>query len=232
LRVANDFGAPFEAAQLESNAAVAAQSVMLNARRFNELSDAIADCALVIGTTAIGVRELTQPVITLQQAAPLMMEGLGGAGIASEGEAPRVALVFGSEKTGLTKEQLSYCNLLTTIPLFSPDDARHLSMNLGQSVAVCLYELTRDGLEGSAELPVLHEAAATSADRERLTQLLLEVLEATQYTRRFPANATEAIVRQLVMQLGATHHQCETWMGILRQALWHTRQEAVPPAAK
>jgi TrmH family RNA methyltransferase len=220
LRVANDFGAPFEAAQLESNAAVAAQSVMLNARRFNELSEAIADCALVIGTTAIGVRELTQPVLTLQQAAPLMLQALAGAGLAAEGEAPRVALLFGSEKTGLTKEHLSHCHLLTTIPLFSPEDARHLSMNLGQSVAVCLYELTRDGLGGSAELPVLHEAPATSADRERLTQLLLEVLEATEYTRRFPANATEPILRQLVLQLGATHHQCETWMGILRQVLW------------
>ena len=224
LRIVNDFAAPFEAAQLETNAAVAAQAVMQNARRFDTLREAIADCILIIGTTAIGGRELTQPVLTLQQAAPEILSTL------SQSET-RVALLFGSEKTGLTNDHLSHCHLLTTIPLFSPGaaadekPARHLSMNLGQSVAVCLYEITREGLEGSAELPILHEACATAADRERLTQLLLDVLRSTGYTRRFPANATEPILRQLVLQLGATHHQCETWMGILRQILWHNRSK-------
>jgi TrmH family RNA methyltransferase len=228
LRIVNDFAAPFEAAVLETNAAVAAQAVMRNARRFDTLTEAIADCTLIIGTTAIGERELTQPVLTLQQASPLILQTLNTVHLSPSAQ-DRVALLFGSEKTGLTNDHLSHCHLLTTIPLFSPDaaadekPARHLSMNLGQSVAVCLYELTRDGLEGSAELPVLHEAAATAADRERLTQLLLDVLRATSYTRRFPANATEPILRQLVLQLGTTHHQCETWMGILRQILWHNR---------
>jgi len=222
LRIVNDFAAPFEAAILETNAAVAAQAVMQNARRFDTLSEAIADCNLILGTTAIGARELTLPVLTLQQAAPQILSSLAHADA-------RVALLFGSEKTGLTNDHLSHCHLLTTIPLFSPEEARHLSMNLGQSVAVCLYELTREGLEGSAELPILHEAPATAADRERLTQLLLDVLRATGYTRRFPANATEPILRQLVLQLGTTHHQCETWMGILRQILWHSRAENAPP---
>jgi tRNA/rRNA methyltransferase len=218
LRIVNDFAAPFEAAVLETNAAVAAQAVMQNARRFDTLPEAIADCSLILGTTAIGERELTQPVLTLQQAAPQIVSTL------SQPEA-RIALLFGSEKTGLTNEHLSHCDLLTTIPLFSPTEARHLSMNLGQSVAVCLYELTREGLEGSSEIPVIHEAPATAADRERLTELLLDVLRATGYTRRFPANATEPHLRRLALQLGATHHQCETWMGILRQILWHERSK-------
>jgi tRNA C32,U32 (ribose-2'-O)-methylase TrmJ len=64
-------------------------------------------------------------------------------------------------------------------------------MNLGQAVAVCLYELTRAGLEGARELPVLHEAPATSADRERLAELLLEVMNSTGYTRRYPHNANQ-----------------------------------------
>jgi TrmH family RNA methyltransferase len=219
LRVVNDFAPPFEAAQLEATpAAVAAASVMQSARRFDTLAEAIADCTLVVGTTAIGERELTQPVVTLQQAAPELLAALAA-------PEARVALLFGSEKTGLTNDQLSHCRLLTTIPLFAPDQTRHLSMNLGQSVAVCLYELTRDGLEGSAELPILHEAHTTSGDRERLTQLLLEVLQATGYIRRFPANATEPILRHLTLQLGATPRECMTWMGILRQILWRERGE-------
>ena len=108
-------------------------------------------------------------------------------------------------------------------------------MNLGQSVAVCLYELTRSGFESSVEIPPLHEAPATAEDRERLTQLLLDVLHATGYTRRFPANASEPLIRQLIQQLaaphrearlsgGLTHRQAETLMGIFRQILWHENQ--------
>ena len=92
-------------------------------------------------------------------------------------------------------------------------------MNLGQAVAVCLYELTRAGFESSRELPALHEAAATSGDRERLAALLLEVMLATGYSRRYPHNAAESTVRQLVLQLGATHREAMTWMGLLRQVL-------------
>jgi tRNA/rRNA methyltransferase len=214
LRIANDFAAPFEAAQLEAKSAVAAESVMKNARRFDSLSEAIADCHLVVGTTAIGERELTQPIVPLQEAAPQIL-----AALESTPSEPSVALLFGSEKTGLTNEHLSHCSLLTTIPLHAPAGSRHLSMNLGQAVAVCLYELTRAGFEGARELPVLHEAPATSADRERLAELLLEVMQATGYTRRYPHNANQLVVRQLVQQLGATHRESMTWMGILRQFL-------------
>jgi len=243
LRIVNDYAAPFEAAQLEDastpKSAVGAASVMQQARRFSALPEAIADCTLVAGTTAIGDRDLQRTIVTLQQAAPQLVGTLdgpsnGGAADLAEtdgtttpggGSVSRVALLFGSEKTGLTNEQLSHCSLLLTIPLFAPEHARHLSMNLGQSVAVCLYELTRQGLEGSKELPAVHEAAATAEDRERLTQLLLDVMHVTDYTRRFPANAAEPVVRQLTQQLGATHRQSMTWMGILRQVLWRTRKQ-------
>jgi tRNA C32,U32 (ribose-2'-O)-methylase TrmJ len=253
LRIVNDFAAPFEAAQLEAlqldnPAAVAAQHVMQSARRYDSLASAIADCTLILATTAIGERQLKLPILPLQQTAPLILATLnaptkpGAPCLDSEtwvGDNPqvppsapdtRVALLFGSEKTGLTNDQLSHATLLTTIPMYSPQGERHLSMNLGQSVAVCLYELTRSGFESSVEIPPLHEHPATADDRERLTQLFLDVLHATGYTRRFPANASEPLVRQLVQQLTAphreamTHRQAETLMGIFRQILWHENQ--------
>ena len=261
LRVVNNFSAPFEAAQLEaaqaddqpsadlsaSNpAAVAAQQVLRSASRYDTLLEAIADCTFTVGTTAIGERRLRQPIFSLQQAAPLIQQALSAA-ISDhsptarrrpEGQ-PRVALLFGSEKTGLTNDQLSHCNLLATIPLFQPEGNRHLSMNLGQSVAVCLYELTRSGFESSVEVPQQQEAPATVQDRERLTQLLLQVLQATGYAHRFPANSREPVVRQLVLQLaaasapatetgyrpGMTHLQAMTVMGILRRVLHQTPEE-------
>ena len=241
LRIANDFAAPFEAAQLEAKSAVAAQHVMRNARRFDTLAAAIADCTLIVATTAIGERQLKHPILPLQQATPLILAAMNTPDApsltteTSAGDNPqqltRVALLFGSEKTGLTNDQLSHATLLTTIPMYAPEGERHLSMNLGQSVAVCLYDLTRGGLESSIEIPPLHEALSTAEDRERLTQLLLDVLHATGYTRRFPANASEPLVRQLIQQLAAshreamTHRQAETLMGILRQILWHERNQ-------
>jgi tRNA C32,U32 (ribose-2'-O)-methylase TrmJ len=55
--------------------------------------------------------------------------------------------------------------------------------------------------------------------------MLLDVLRATGYARRFPANADESTVRQLAMQLGVSHREAMTWMGVLKQVLWRTHNE-------
>jgi TrmH family RNA methyltransferase len=217
LRFVNDYTAAFDAAQLEATkSAVGAADVMRNARAFATVAEAIADCGLVVGTTAIGERTLTQKILPLSEAAPSLLTPL---------QDSRVALLFGSEKTGLTNDQLSHCAWLTTIPMFAPEQGRHLSMNLGQSVAVCLYELSRGGFEGTKDIPSHYATPPTAEDRERLTQLLLDVMHVTEYTRRFPANAQEPLVRALVQSLGSDHAEAETWMGILRQILWSTRQK-------
>lgn len=209
LRVVNEFTPPFEAAQLEAKSAVGARQVMAAARQFDALAPAIADCTLVVGTTAIGGRELQRRICALQDTAPEMQRALGE----TEG---RVALLFGSEKTGLTNDQLSHCQRLLTIPLFAPEGERHLSMNLGQAVAVCLYELSRAGFEDARALPEVQFAPANGDDRERLTERLLAVMEATGYARRFPANAREHVVRQLAQRLATTHDEAATWMGLFR----------------
>jgi tRNA/rRNA methyltransferase len=228
LRVVNEYAPPFEAAQLAgfagegdpAKAAVGAGQVLAEARRFDRLEEAIADCALVVGTTAIGERGLARPVLPLRKAAPAMLAELAAAELGTElGAARRVALLFGSEKTGLTNEQLSHCQLLLTIPMFAPEGERHLSMNLGQSVAVCLYELVRSGFEGAREIPAPDAAPATAAMRERLMQLLLEAMEVTDYARRFPANARETVVRQMAQRLAADEAEATAWMGFLRQVV-------------
>lgn len=228
LRFVNDYSAPFEAAQLEAKSAVGAASVMQNARRFASVAAALADCTLAVGTTAIGGRIVEQPLLPLAEAAPRMRDTL------QQADGVRVALLFGSEKTGLTNEQLSHCHWLTTIPMFSPEGERHLSMNLGQSVAVCLYELVREGFEGSRELPPQREVpllqpAASGEDRERLTQLLLSVMQQTGYARRFPANAREHIVRQLAQRLTQDPMEAQTWFGLLRMIARYAKEESPTP---
>lgn len=258
LRVVNVFSPPFEAARIEAQAgvqareaeqqgegakaAVGAASVLEKARRFDRLEDAIADCTLIAGTTAIGERGLRRPVLPLRDAAPQIVGALqdmsaqpeqvaGPDANAHSSPEARVALLFGSEKTGLTNEQLSHCSLMLTIPMFAPE-GRHLSMNLGQAVAVCLYELVREGFEGARELPPAHAGPVTAASRERLTQMLLRAMAASGYSRRFPAQSREHIVRQLVNGLGRDEEEAVTWMGFLRQVTRSTDQHPDQDAGK
>jgi tRNA/rRNA methyltransferase len=236
LRVVNDFQAPFEAAQLQeklaeteaAKSAVHASSVLRNATQHASVADAVADCALVLGTTAVGDRVLEHPLHTLAEATPLVQSRL-----AAHPE-DRVALLFGSEKTGLSNDELSHCDALLTIPMNNVpvpgEPARHLSMNLGQAAAVCLYTLAQPpALSLSPHLSFRGEAAESAsptpksstpaADLERLTQLLIEVLDRSGYTRRHPANSREPVIRRLVHRMGNTRADATVWAGILRQLL-------------
>ena len=133
----------------------------------------------------------------------------------------QVALLFGSEKTGLSNEELSHCHWLLTIPMQEHEDVRHPSMNLGQAVAVCLYELVRERELGSVGGGGF--AGAAAGEVERLTALLGEVLEATGYTKRHPSNCDEGQIRRLVLRMGNAGEDVAVWMGVLRQVLWKAR---------
>jgi tRNA/rRNA methyltransferase len=216
LRVVNEFAPPLEAAK----SAVDASDVMAAAVSCASVADAVADCTLVVGTTAVGERHLHHELLPLAEAAPRMLTELGGGG--------RLALLFGSEKTGLSNEELSHCNWLLTIPMRNSAEARHVSMNLGQAAAVCLYELVRESPaasdpQTSAAPP---ETAGhltdpvTAAQLELITSLLNEVLGATEYPRRHAHNADPAHIRRLVRRVGADAIDAPVWIGILKQILW------------
>ena len=85
------------------------------------------------------------------------------------GSDKRVALVFGPEKTGLTNSDLSFCHQVMSIPT-QPDCP---SMNLGQAVAICCYELTREeSLDQQMETTVSDSASA--GDIEGVLKQLVE----------------------------------------------------------
>src|SRR5438067_4970835 len=127
LRLVN----PYDVAFREARSAVKAHAVLEHAREYATVGDAVADCALVVGTTAIGHRILEHPMRRVE---------LGGKLIAKKLTTAPVALLFGSEKFGLANEDLSHCHWLTRIP----SREEHASMNLGQAVAICLYEIIRN----------------------------------------------------------------------------------------
>ena len=211
LRLVNDYAVPFETAR----SAVDASAVLASATTFTSVADAVADCTLVVGTTAVGKRALQHPLHALPEAAIQIAAALAG-----EESTARVALLFGSEKTGLSNDELSHCHWLLTIPMEQHEDIRHPSMNLGQAAAVCLYELVRQtGVHVGTGTP----QSASAVEVERLTALLNDVLEKTEYTKRHPANSDENQIRRLVLRMGLADNDVPVWMGILRQVLWRVR---------
>jgi len=198
LRLVN----PYEVAFREANSAVKAHAVLAAAREFATLAEAVADCALVVGTTSKGHRLLEHPLRRLE---------MGGRLIAKSGGP--VALLFGSEKFGLSNEDMSHCHWLLRIPTREA----HESMNLGQAVAVCLYEIVRNPKSKATPEP---KRAAKMEDVERLTSLLEEVLEKSGYVNDRVAGSTRMKIRRLIRRMDLNAHDAEVWLGMLRQIRW------------
>ncbi len=199
---------PYEIAFREARSAVGAEAVLREAEEHKTVAQAVADCSLVVGTTAGVRRDLIQPLRTLQEGAAELRQQL---------RSGRAALLFGSEKRGLSNQDISHCHWLLRIPTC----AEHPSMNLGQAVAVCLYELTREE-RPMASTPALKPANV--GEMERITALLFQALTASGYVKPRTAASTEAKLRHLVRRLQLSAQDAEVWMGMLRQIAWKLQQ--------
>jgi tRNA C32,U32 (ribose-2'-O)-methylase TrmJ len=99
-------------------------------------------------------------------------------------------------------------------------------MNLGQAVAVCLYELTRDAkAPQSAEKPAL----AAAGEVERMTAMLFDALYASGFLIRKPTSDAEERVRRLVRRLRLPARDMASWLGILHQIVWKLKSSADKP---
>jgi len=207
LRLVN----PYDLAFREARSAVHAHQILKDAQVCESLAEALSGCALVVGTTSLGKRDLHAPLYRLEQAGRL---------IRRQWESAPVALLFGSEKFGLSNEDLSHCHWYLRIPTREA----HGSMNLGQAVAVCLYELRRaarvqaSGFEASANAP--------ADDLERLTTILIELLSKSGYVHERTRQSNQMKIRRLVRRLNLPKHDSEVWLGMLRQILWRIDRDS------
>jgi len=197
--------APYDVAFREARSAVGAAPLLARAEDYPTVAEALADCHLVVGTTSVGHRELQHPMRRLEYGARQIRRALASA---------PVALLFGSEKFGLSNEDLSHCHWLMRIPTVGQD----LSMNLGQAVALCLYELARDPKAQSARPSKIHSASAGEA--EQITLQLLQVLRESGYINPRIAASTEDKVRRLVRRLEIPGRDVPVLLGMFRQILW------------
>ena len=216
LRVVN----PYEASFREARSAVGAAPLLAQAEQYGSVAEAVADCSLVVGTTAAGNRELQQPLKLLAEGAQLIRKRLRAGS--------RVALLFGSEKRGLANDDLSHCHWLIHIPTRK----EHISMNLGQAVAVCLYELARGAdvsysradkaaaNRGRNTTGIKKDKLASAGHLERITTMLIDALRTSGYLGQQPVAAKDEKIRRMVRRLDLSAKDAELWLGMLRQMLW------------
>lgn len=203
LRVVN----PYQPAFREARSAVGASELLASAEQLKTVAEAVADCTLVVGTTAVRHRNLHHPLRRLEDGARLIRRHLGS---------HRVALLFGSEKFGLSNDDLSHCHWLARVPTVDAN----ISMNLGQAVAVCLYELVRDAKAPRlpAKLP-----PASAAELERITAILLDALHLSGFLELRRVADSDQRIRRLVRRLNLPARDAVIWLGMLRQMAWKMR---------
>jgi len=203
--------APYEAHWREAQSAIGASDLLQNAKRTESLEEAIADCTLVIGTGTLARRKAEQPVVPLPELGRRVGSELARGG--------RIALVFGSEKRGLTRDDLSYCHLLAVIPT----DPHQPSMNLGQAVAVCLYELavgaeSHPGRQGGDAVDV-EQLRASSGELDRLGAVIEEVMLAASYSPIEMQAANRHDLRLLLRRLEISGADARRVLGLFRRVL-------------
>ncbi len=201
LRLVN----PYEVAFKEARSAVRAQHVLDQAEVHHDLGQAVADSTLVVGTTAGASRDLHLPLYPLEAAGDLIREAM----IAS-----KVALLFGSEKFGLSNDDMSHCHWLLRIP----SRPEHGSMNLGQAVAICLYELRRSVSREAMRFEP--SPIASASDYEQITSLLLDCLRRSGYVHERTAHSSELKIRRLLRRMKLPASDTEAWLGMFRHILW------------
>jgi tRNA/rRNA methyltransferase len=204
--------APYAPTWREARSAVGAPEILLNAVETATLGEAVAGATLVAGTGTLTYRKPEQRVVKLPDLAPLVAQEMARGG--------RVAVVFGPEKHGLTREDLSYCHILVEIPT----DERQPSMNLGQAVAVCLYELAaRVDCGARPDKADADLTAAPSGRLDLLSGVVEETMRAVGYSPRTMQAANRHDLRLLLRRLTLSERDLRRVLGLFRRILWRLR---------
>jgi len=195
--------------------AVHAADVLAERIEVSTLADAIADCGVVVGTTArsgayrarsADLRGVVRDIVDAESDDPLRP----------------LAIVFGPEDAGLSNEEIALCHRLAFIPTA---DA-YTSLNLAQAAMVCLYELHRARLEavgtepsvGTAERRV-HPPADAGAVEATLVSLEDAFLRIGFLSQDNPAHVMMSI-RSLLTRSGLDEREVRILRGLARQIRW------------
>ncbi|MDV0440127.1 RNA methyltransferase [Xanthomonas sacchari] len=186
-----------------------AEDLLQQAPVLPALSDAVADCRLVLGCTARSRRVSLEELLPADAAQRLT---------ATSAEPAEVALVFGRERTGLTNEELQLCHAAVHIP----SDPAFSSLNLAAAVQVLAYELRLAHLRGVAPAPApapgFREAPASHAQVEGLFGQLAETLDDIDFHKGRAPDSAMRKLRRLFLRTELTEQEVRLLRGVLSDA--------------
>ncbi len=184
--------------------AVHAGAILESARRFADLPSALAGFGRIVATTAARDRQWPQRLVEPRDLS---------AELASDPPGTRTVIVFGSERSGLTNDELATASLLVRIP----SSEAQPTLNLAQAVLIVAYELfvaRRPAAGASAEA----EPRATGDEVAGFGAHLERVLERVGFARDSTIAGVERDLRQLLARAAPTRREVRILRGILRRA--------------
>ncbi|HIE54736.1 MAG TPA: RNA methyltransferase [Chromatiaceae bacterium] len=184
-----------------------AEDLLRQARLFDSLEEALADCELVIGASA-RLRKVRWPQLDPRQCA--------AKAVAESAAGRRVALVFGRERTGLTNAELDLCHYLVHIPA-NPD---YSSLNVAMAVQVLAYELRM--AEVVPETPA-RQRAPVAAFEGFMTHLAETLYDTGYLDERNPEKLMRRL-RRLFHRAELDGHEINILRGILNAAQGNKRR--------
>lgn len=191
--------------------ATGAADLLQSAKVCATLEQALQGCALAIGLSA-RKRQLSHELLAARQAAQRAVSIAGN---------QKVALVFGTEMSGLSNAELDLCQLLAMIPA-NPEFS---SLNLAAAVQVMCYEIRMASLDaGQQALAARTNPLATSDELEGFYQHLEEVLIEIGYYN--PAQPKKLMQR--VRRIYARANLEKEEVNILRGVLKLTQSPRIP----
>jgi TrmH family RNA methyltransferase len=194
--------------------AAGADDVLDRAEVFPDVRSAVADCGLVVGTTARG-RHLPWRIVEPREAA---------AEVAAAAESSEVAVLFGAERTGLTNDELELCQCLLTIPTGSS----YGSLNLAMAVQVVAYEIllaTRSAANDSERRGI---PLASAVEMERFYGHLERVLDEIDFHDRTGEGHLMARLRRFFNRAVPDQNEINILRGILTSVQGRRRRAGDP----
>lgn len=187
--------------------AVHGREILENAAVNNSLREAIADCALVVGTTCRSglYRKHSR---TPRELAP---------DILAAAQTGKVALIFGPEDHGLSNKDIEHCQRLMTIPAH-PD---YQSLNVAQAAVVCLYELYLATMSSPPDSAIQR---APAEDIERLFDRMRAVLLKIGFLDSENPEHMLLAFRRILGRAGLEDKDVRIFTGLFRQIEWYTDQ--------
>jgi tRNA/rRNA methyltransferase len=177
-----------------------ADVVLEQARLFNTVQEAIADCSTVFAST-VRRRDLVMPAVTPEQMADAI--------VASNG---RTAILFGPERSGLETEDVALSDAIVTVPI----NPQFGSLNLAQAVILLAYEWSKRSELASPTSKALEEPAPRGELEGMITQLEQELDAKGYFHPPSRTQATRNTIRTIFTKTGWSSREVKAIRGIVR----------------